>query len=90
MSERIIDLAAARAHFQSQMADKVRAARQDFHANMVEMFRTHAVGCDLTGSRAASAAQLKTDFPDAWAEALRQGELGERRLGARGENDTRL
>jgi len=88
--DRIIDLAAARAHFQSQMGNKVRAARQEFHANMVEMFRRHAVGCDLTGSQAASAAQLKADFPEAWAEALRQGILGERRVVSRSENDNRL
>jgi hypothetical protein len=79
MSERIIDMAAARAQFQSQMAAKVREAQQEFHNDMVEMFRRHAVGLNLTGSQAASAAQLKADFPEAWAEALSRGLLGERR-----------
>jgi hypothetical protein len=80
MSERIIDMAAARAHFESQMAAKMAAARREFHDNMVEMFRRHAVGIVLTGSQAVSALQLTADFPDAWNEATAQGPLGERRL----------
>ena len=87
--DRTIDLAAARAHFQTQMTEKVRAAQQEFNASMVEIFRRYAVCCDLTGSQAASAAQLKSDFPEARAEALRQGALGERRLVPRSDDNNR-
>lgn len=61
-------------------AQEARAqSKQEARDSLINLFRSHVIGHDLTASKAASAKVLQDKFPGEWAEAQRQGPLGERR-----------